>query len=91
MFVSFRVVISFITILAFIVLARSLKGWRHALGLPVWLLLGLTLYATWTFPIWTQAGWERARQERLQEKQRIAMPDEQSPNNTSSPKGEKNP
>jgi hypothetical protein len=64
LFVGFRVAISVVTVLALIVLVKSLQAWRHVLALPVWLLLAFTLYATWAYPIWTQADWERAKHEK---------------------------
>jgi hypothetical protein len=90
--VEARVVMSAVTILAFVVLLESLKGWRHILAMPVWLAPALTLHATWVWPIWTPADGERARRERQRrEVMRHSWHDPKMLNNTPSPKGDKNP
>jgi hypothetical protein len=66
LFLGFRLAFCAVTILALIVLARSVSGWRHLLALPLWLLLAGLTYVTWAYPIWTQADYERARQEAQQ-------------------------
>jgi hypothetical protein len=66
--VASRVVISIVTIGAFVVLARSHRGWHRLLTLPLGLLLAILLYATWAHPIWTMADFDRARNEKEWEK-----------------------
>jgi hypothetical protein len=88
MFVGFRVAISAISIMAFVVLARSLRGWRHVFALPVWLLLAFAIYVTWTFPNWTMDDWERARDNNSSRMKFRTLP---LPATHTPPKGDKNP
>jgi hypothetical protein len=60
LFLSLRLVITLVTIVAMIVLRRSFVGRRRCLfAFPIWLILAVELFATWTHAIWTLEDWER--------------------------------
>jgi hypothetical protein len=48
--IVFQVVTTIITVLALIGLARSVSGWRHLLTAPLWIVLILLQYNSWTWP-----------------------------------------
>jgi hypothetical protein len=64
--VEIRATLSVISFVAFIVLARSVKGCLHLVTLPLWLLLAAQLDVVSARPISTQANWELARRRRRQ-------------------------